>query len=126
VVALLASWHGAFGQPKPTAEYIRVQGNTVATIHRPVTSSFSDVSTSDPFFEHVQILAERGITLGCGGGLYCASGPSSLMTREQMAAFIVRSIAWAQTGNPEEFRCGPPPGVSCWGTTAYFSRMLKK
>jgi hypothetical protein len=39
--------------------------------------------------ENIAIIAGLGVTLGCGGNLYC---PSQLVTRAQMAAFLVRAL----------------------------------
>jgi hypothetical protein len=56
----------------------------------PATGMFGDVPTSggNPlvlFAPWIEQLA-RGVTGGCGGGNYC---PTQLVTREQMAAFLV-------------------------------------
>lgn len=53
---------------------------------------FSDVPNSNPFHDDVDFIADRGITLGCGGGEYC---PDDFVTREQMAAFMKRSTGVA-------------------------------
>jgi hypothetical protein len=53
------------------------------------TPVFSDVPCSDPFARWINELAARGITAGCGGGLYCPGGP---VTRGQMAVFITRTF----------------------------------
>jgi RHS repeat-associated protein len=55
----------------------------------PTTQRFADVTPDNPFYAFIDRLAERGITLGCGGGNYC---PSEVVTREQMAAFLVRAL----------------------------------
>jgi parallel beta-helix repeat protein len=60
---------------------------------------FADVSTSHLFYTEIGKLSARGITLGCGSANYC---PDSTVTREQMAAFIIRSLG--------EFN--PPPPTS--------------
>jgi hypothetical protein len=52
------------------------------------TAPFPDVPCSSPFAAWVQELVARGITSGCGGGLYC---PTSPVTREQMAVFLLKS-----------------------------------
>jgi hypothetical protein len=39
---------------------------------------------------HIEELAMRGITLGCGGGNYW---PTAFVMRAQMAAFLVRAFA---------------------------------
>jgi hypothetical protein len=49
--------------------------------------SFSDVPPSHPFYNHIQAVAEAGVTTGCGGGKYC---PDDNVTRGQMAAFMNR------------------------------------
>jgi hypothetical protein len=51
---------------------------------------FGDVPCSDPFAPWINELANptRAITAGCGGGNYCPAGP---VTREQMAAFLLRT-----------------------------------
>lgn len=52
------------------------------------TTSFSDTAGS-AFAIEIDWLAERGITLGCGGGRFCPSAP---VTREQMASFLARAM----------------------------------
>jgi extracellular elastinolytic metalloproteinase len=61
-------------------------------VYNPVvtpTPTFNDVATNDPVFPFIQELARRGITQGCGGGNFC---PNDLITREQMAIFIIRAL----------------------------------
>jgi CSLREA domain-containing protein len=55
----------------------------------PATQRFPDVPPSNPFYAHIEEMAVRQITLGCGGGNYC---PTAVVTREQMAAFLVRAF----------------------------------
>ena len=50
--------------------------------------TFSDISGSS-FITEIEWLAERGITLGCGGDRFC---PTEVVTREQMASFIARAM----------------------------------
>jgi hypothetical protein len=52
------------------------------------TAPFTDVPCSSPFAAWVQELVARGITAGCGGGLYCPTNP---VTREQMAVFLLKT-----------------------------------
>jgi hypothetical protein len=55
----------------------------------PCTSApFPDVPCSSPFAAWVQELVARGITAGCGGGVYCPTAP---VTREQMAVFLLKT-----------------------------------
>jgi hypothetical protein len=50
------------------------------------TPAFADVPVSSPYCRWVEELARRGTVAGCGGGLYC---PTSSVTREQMAVFLL-------------------------------------
>ncbi len=59
----------------------------------PATQRFLDVPPENIFYSFIEEMAVRGITLGCGNGNYC---PGSLVSREQMAAFIIRA-----TGQPD-------------------------
>ncbi|HJP71913.1 MAG TPA: PQQ-dependent sugar dehydrogenase [Candidatus Limnocylindria bacterium] len=55
-------------------------------------SSSTDFFTDDEASPHeadINRLAAAGITLGCGGGRYCAA---DFVTREQMAAFLERAL----------------------------------
>jgi hypothetical protein len=55
----------------------------------PTAQRFADVPLSNPFYAHIEEMAVRGITLGCGGSNYCPLQP---VTRAQMAAFLVRAL----------------------------------
>ena len=57
----------------------------------PTTAYFTDVPSTDPNFSFIQKFRELGITLGCSaaGTQFC---PSSPLTREQLAVFIVRAF----------------------------------
>ena len=55
----------------------------------PGAQRFLDVPPSNPFYAHIEELAVRQITLGCGGGNYC---PTTLVTRAQMAALLIRAF----------------------------------
>ena len=79
---------------------------------------FIDVPTTDGFFPYVQKLKELGITTGCGNGDYC---PSNDVTRDQMAAFIIRALYGGITGT---YTCtGGVVGasVNCATTAPYFN-----
>lgn len=52
------------------------------------TPYFTDVPASHPQFAFIQKLQELGVTNGCATNRYC---PSATVTREQMAAFVVRA-----------------------------------
>jgi RHS repeat-associated protein/uncharacterized repeat protein (TIGR01451 family) len=57
----------------------------------PAQQRFNDVPPSHPFYAHIEEMALRQITLGCASNppLYC---PTQQVTREQMAAFIIRAL----------------------------------
>jgi hypothetical protein len=67
----------------------------------PASQRFNDVSPSNPFYNFIDRLAELQITLGCGGGNYCPSQP---VTREQMAAFMIRGLGEFTPTEPFEQR----------------------
>ena len=71
MAAFLIRARGQFGPPRPAAQ------------------RFLDVPPTSPFYRFIDRMAVLGITFGCGGGNYCPGDPIS---REQMAAFIVRAL----------------------------------
>jgi hypothetical protein len=61
--------------------------------------SISGTFTDDDGSVHepdIQAIAEAGITQGCGPNLYC---PSDVVTREQMASFLVRALGLQPLGS---------------------------
>jgi ELWxxDGT repeat protein len=67
---LLQTRHGSgFAPPPPTGKV------------------FNDVPADDVAAPWIERLAAEGVTLGCGGGAYC---PSRILTRAEMAVFLVR------------------------------------
>jgi len=62
-------------------------------------AAFLDVAPGDLFYNEIGRLSARGVTLGDGAGHF---NPSGLVTRDQMAAFIIRAL-----GDPN-----PPPPAS--------------
>jgi hypothetical protein len=60
-------------------------------------ATFLDVPVGAPFYTEIGKLSARGVTLGCGNGNYCTD---AVVTREQMAAFIMRALG--------EFNPPPP------------------
>jgi len=50
---------------------------------------FPDVPNNSFAHDAASVIADRGITFGCGGGDYC---PDDFVTREEMAAFLERSM----------------------------------
>lgn len=65
---------------------ITVGGQTF-TVYQGV--SFSDVPLNNAFYNDIGKLSARNVTLGCGNGHFC---PNDSVTRDQMAAFIVRAL----------------------------------
>jgi uncharacterized delta-60 repeat protein len=65
---------------------ITIGGHTFTVLQG---AAFLDVQPDNPFYTEIGKLSARGVALGCGGGNYC---PDSLVTREQMAAFIIRAL----------------------------------
>ncbi len=79
----------------------------VASDHLPVFSEvlvaegappFADVPPSSWAYGYINAIRAAGITGGCGNGNYC---PQGLVTREQMAAFLIRAIE----GDPNAGYC---------------------
>ncbi len=66
---------------------IRARFGATATFTFPSTPSFTDVGSDNTFFSWIQKMAQLGITSGCGPATYCPSDP---VTREEMAAFLMR------------------------------------
>jgi hypothetical protein len=56
---------------------------------QPASQRFADVPPTNPFYAFIEEMAIRQITLGCGVGNYC---PTQAVSREQMAAFIIRGL----------------------------------
>jgi hypothetical protein len=53
-----------------------------------VQVQFADVPEGDPYFDFIHTIARNGVTAGCGNGNFC---PEALVTRAQMAVFLLRS-----------------------------------
>ena len=53
-----------------------------------VGASFTDVPAASAFYPFVETILHAGVTAGCAGATYC---PTSSVTREQMAVFVLRS-----------------------------------
>jgi len=69
---------------------------------------FNDVPASHGFFDFIGMVRLRDITQGCGSGVYC---PDEVMTRAEMAAFIVRALYGETfTFNPVAYFTDVPVG----------------
>jgi photosystem II stability/assembly factor-like uncharacterized protein len=69
-------------------------------------AAFNDVPGNHPFYQEISKLSARGITAGCGGGNFC---PDAVVTREQMAAFILRARGEFQPPTPASQRFNDVP-----------------
>ena len=69
-------------------------------------SLFSDVAPTDTFCRHVHYIAGQNVTLGCAASQYCPSGG---VNREEMAAFVARSIVAPGGGSSVPLAYGPDP-----------------
>ena len=78
------------------------------------TGTFPDVPCPSLFADWIEALAAEGITTGCGGGLFC---PNNLVTRRQMAVFLLKSkygssyVPPACTGVFDDVACPGAPAV---------------
>jgi hypothetical protein len=72
--------------------------------------NFLDVPSNHPFYDEIGKLSARGVTLGCGNGNYCPNNP---VTREQMAAFILRAKGEFSPPTPasQRFTDVPPQNI---------------
>jgi hypothetical protein len=52
------------------------------------TPTFTDVPSTHWAYQQIEMIADAGITVGCSTGRYC---PENLVTRAEMAAFLVRA-----------------------------------
>jgi hypothetical protein len=70
-------------------------------------AAFLDVPPTHPFYNDIGKLSARGITVGCNSNNYCPNDP---VTREQMAAFIVRALGEFNPPTPgsQRFNDVPP------------------
>jgi hypothetical protein len=75
---------------------------TDGEIRGQIVPRFTDVPFNQVFFRHIERMAQLNITVGIGGGLF---GPGLNVTREQMAAFIIRAVF---PGNPPGVCAAPP------------------
>ena len=78
------------------------------------TGTFADVPCPSLFADWVEALAAEGITTGCGGTNFC---PENLVTRRQMAVFLLKSkygssyVPPACTGVFDDVACPGAPAV---------------
>jgi photosystem II stability/assembly factor-like uncharacterized protein len=70
---------------------------------------FTDVPEDHPFYTEIGKLSARGVTLGCGPGVFC---PDQVVTREQMAAFIIRGLGNFNPRTPTFQRFADVPPIN--------------
>jgi hypothetical protein len=99
-------------------------GNQQYTVTQ-VTAEFADVPPSATFFDAANLMFEAGVTTGCvpssdpATRLYC---PDNNVTRQEMAAFIVRAVTGTNTPaiyNPIPYFADVPP------TNPFFAHIQK-
>jgi hypothetical protein len=83
------------------------------------TPVFADVPASNPFCRWIEELARRGVVTGCGGGNYC---PTSPVSREQMAVFVLRTLDPALVPPA----CAPPNIYNDVPETSGFCRWIEE
>jgi hypothetical protein len=73
-------------------------------------AAFLDVPPTHPFYDVIGKLSASGITSGCGGGNFC---PDAIVTREQMAAFIIKAVGILNPPTPgaQRFNDVPPTNI---------------
>lgn len=78
----------SFSAASPSKEYIYAGSRLVATEE---PARFVDVADGSLFAEDIYKIAARGVTVGCSTNppMFC---PDQSVTREQMAAFIIRAL----------------------------------
>jgi hypothetical protein len=77
--------------PRDQAVTMLVRAEKISIANPPATPSFSDVPTDHPFYAYIEAAVKAGITAGCGGGNFC---PDAIVTRAQLATFVVRTRGW--------------------------------
>jgi|GEM_PF-1053380 len=82
---------------------LTIAGQTF-TVYQAV--DFSDVPSTNQFYTEISKLYARGITSGCGGGSFC---PNAVVTREQMAIFIIKALGLPNPPTPDKQRFGDVP-----------------
>jgi hypothetical protein len=117
-----ATWITITSATSSTVQY-SVAANTGATIRNGTITigdqtftvyqgiNFADVPPTDPFYTDIGKLSARGVTLGCGNGNFCPNDP---VTREQMAAFIMRAKGEFNPPTPSGQRFGDVPPQSAF------------
>jgi len=93
---------------------------TVGGLRVPILqgAQFNDVPQTHQFYTEIGKLSARGVTIGCGGGNYC---PDQVVSREQMAAFIIKALGQSNPPAPAQPRFLDVPSSSLY--YAFIDRM---
>jgi hypothetical protein len=83
----------------------------------PAMQRFTDVPPDNPFYRFIDQMAVRQITLGCTPTMYC---PLDVVTRQQMAAFLIRALEEPSPDEPFEQRFTDVP------LTNFFSAFIEQ
>ncbi len=83
-----SGWTGSVADPVSPATTV-VMSTPQSVTANFIPGPFTDVPPGTPFFDAVNLLYAHGITNGCSPTLYC---PDDVVTRAQMAVFIVRAV----------------------------------
>jgi len=87
----------------------------VCYVPPPCAGVFPDVPCTSVFAPWIEALAAEGVTTGCGGGNFC---PDNLVTRRQMAVFLLKSKYGSNytppdcTGVFDDVPCPSAPAVT--------------
>ena len=90
--SIFTGWSGACSSQSASSECVLTMNAAEAvTAHYLITgtTSFSDVPSASTYESYIESIYNNAITTGCGNGDYC---PSEDVTRDQMAAFIIRAL----------------------------------
>jgi len=85
-------WSGACSSQAGSATcVVTMSAAEAVTAHYVIagTTPFSDILSTSAYESYIEGIYNNGITTGCGNGDYC---PSEAVTRDQMAAFIIRAL----------------------------------
>lgn len=77
---------GANTATTPRSGILTIGGQSLTILQG---AMFTDVPTDNQFYTEIGKLSAHGITVGCGGGAFC---PNNIVTRGEMAAFIIRAL----------------------------------
>ncbi|MCP4307501.1 MAG: hypothetical protein GY788_22030, partial [bacterium] len=70
----------------------------------PASARFTDVPAAHIYHDQIDWLAEQEITLGCNPPVNDRFCPGDVVTRGQMAAFLVRALGYSDDGGGDLFR----------------------